>query len=180
MKLIISATDRENSFSLKAACEIQQIYRRLGESFEILDLRSIDFRKALKGPYGAGRSPDLKKACEKVAEAHALVIVCPEYNGSFPGIFKYFLDHWLYPDSFIKKPVCFVGLGGRFGGFRPLEHLTGIFSYRESLLFPEKVYIQNVQKVFSERKEDWPELLRKQAHGFLKFIKAQRSYTNQS
>ena len=166
--LIISATDRENSFSLRVSLRVQEIYLQMGLRFEILDLRSIDFRQALGGPYE--RAPSLRAPLEKVAKARALVIVCPEYNGSFPGIFKYFVDHWIYPGSFIKKPVCLVGLGGRFGGLRALEHLTGLFSYRESLIFPQKVYIQDVERAFQAG--DFLPRLQKQAQGFAQFIKA--------
>ena len=171
--LIIPATDRANSFSLRVSLEVQKIYLQLGERFEILSLRSIDFQKALKGPYEGERPPGLMAHLERVARAPALVIVCPEYNGSFPGIFKYFVDHWIYPGSFIKKPICLIGLGGRFGGLRALEHLTGIFSHRESLLFPEKALIQNVKQAFEEGREaGFLSRLKKQAQGFLKFIKA--------
>ena len=177
--LIIPATDRENSFSLRVSLRVQEIYLQMGLRFEILDLRSIDFRQALGGPY-EGERPALRAPLERVAKARALVIVCPEYNGSFPGIFKYFVDHWIYPDSFIKKPVCLVGLGGRFGGLRALEHLTGLFSYRESLLFPHKVYIQDVESAFQEghkgheghKGQDFLSRLQKQAQGFAQFIKA--------
>lgn len=170
--LIISATDRADSFSLKVSLEVQKIYLQLGERFEVLPLRSIDFQKALQGPYEGKRPAALMPHLKNVARAPALVIVCPEYNGSFPGIFKYFVDHWLYPGSF-KKPICLIGLGGRFGGLRAVEHLTGVFSYRESLLFPEKALIQNVKQAFEEgREKDFLPRLKKQAQGFLKFVRA--------
>ena len=175
MKLIIPATNREGSYSLKVAQTVQDIYQNLGDHCEILDMRSLDFKTLLSNPYPNELPLELKSACDKIVESEALIIVCPEYNGSFPGIFKHFLDHWHYPESFSFKPVCLIGLGGRFGALRPLEHLAAIFSYRNSFLFPEKIFISNVQETFkngSLKDTNILERIKKQAENFIKFVRA--------
>ena len=176
MKLIVSATNRKNSYSLKVSHIVKEIYQKLNETCEILDLRSLDFQDVMEHPYPEELPEGLKPACDKVVEAEALIIVCPEYNGSFPGIFKYFLDHWHYPDSFFYKPVCLVGLSsGGFGALRSIEQLAGVFLYRNSFLFPERVFISHVQKVLKEGRLTDSELLgklNKQAGNFVKFVRA--------
>ncbi|MNL63043.1 NADPH-dependent FMN reductase [compost metagenome] len=97
-----------------------------------------------------------------------------------PGILKYFIDHMKFPESFEYRPVCFVGLGGLFGGLRPVEHLQQIFGYRNAFIFPERVFIMNAFKVISKEGEISDEtvktLLHKQAVGFQKFVHALASH----
>ena len=181
MKLIVSATHREGSFSLKVSQIVKDIYQELGEVYEILDLRSIDFGQALSHPYPEKLPLKLNAVCDKIVKAEALVIVCPEYNGSFPGIFKHFLDHWHFPKSFTHKPVCLVGLSsGQFGALRAMEHLASVFLYRNSFFFPERVLISYVQKVLKDGRitdEFLLELMKKQALNFTKFVRALKTET---
>lgn len=66
----------------------------------------------------------LKKFTHAILAADGLVIVTPEYNGSLPGILKYFIDMLPFPESFEPRPVCFVGLADDIGGaLRPVEQL---------------------------------------------------------
>lgn len=176
MKYIISGTDRPGSNTLKVAQYIQTVYKQLGEEVEILDLRLVKehlhHMDLLYGSPTAG----LKPYVEKVLSSEGLIVVVPEYNGSMPGILKHFIDHLKFPDSFEYRPVCFVGLGGMFGALRPVEHLQGVFGYRNAFIFPERVFIMNVHKVLGAdgkpQDELVKELLLKQAKGFQKFTSA--------
>ena len=115
---------------------------------------------------------------DRLLEADGLICVVPEYNGGFPGALKHFIDHWKYPDSFEHRPVAFIGLGGMFGGLRPVEHLQQIFGYRNAFIFPDRIFMQNVWNVLSEgtlKDEKIGDLLKGQAQGFGRFIKALKS-----
>ena len=180
MKQIVSATNRKGSYSLKTAQAVWNIYSALGESFEILDLSALDWRGALQSPYSDKAPPGLAPACDKILKAEALIIVCPEYNGSFPGVFKFFIDHWHYPGSFAFKPICLIGVGGRFGALRPLEQLSAVFLYRNSFVFPERIFISQIQDRFHKgglQDRDLIQRLEKQARNFLKFIQALKTET---
>ena len=180
MKQIVSATNRKGSYSLQTAQAVQNIYSALGESFEILDLSALNWKDALQSPYSDKPPPGVAPACDKILKAEALTVVCPEYNGSFPGVFKFFIDHWHYPGSFVFKPVCLIGLGGRFGALRPLEQLSALFLYRNSFLFPEKIFISQARDRFHSGKlkdKDLLQRMEKQARNFLKFIKALKTET---
>lgn len=179
MKYIISGTDRPDSNTLKVAQYIQSIYRNLGEDVEIMDLKEMKVHLHENLQYGKP-SEGIKPYMEKVVQSEGLIVVCPEYNGSMPGILKYFIDHLKYPDSFEFRPVCFVGLGGMFGALRPVEHLQQIFGYRNAYIYPERVFIMNVFKVLSAdgqvQDEVIKQLLVKQAQGFRKFTEALKSF----
>ncbi len=175
MKHIISGTDRADSNSLKVSKYIQSLYRTLGEEVEIIDLR--ESRKELaQGPhYGKDQPLSLQAEIGKIAKSDGLIVVCPEYNGSMPGILKYYIDHLTFPDSFEYRPVCFVGLGGMFGGVRPVEHLQQVFGYRNSFIYPQRVFLINVHKNMMQGEPTEPamrDLLRSQAEGFQKFVAA--------
>lgn len=175
MKYIISGTDRPGSNTFKVSKFIQGIYKDLGEDVEIMDLQEL--KKHLHDDllYGTP-SEGMKPYLQKVLSSEGLIVVTPEYNGSMPGILKYFIDHMKFPDSFEFRPVCFVGLGGMFGALRPVEHLQQVFGYRNAFIYPERVFLMNVHKnLDSEGKltdEVAKRLLIQQAQGFRKFTEA--------
>jgi NAD(P)H-dependent FMN reductase len=175
MKYIISGTDRTNSNSLKVSKYIQGLYRDLGEEVGIIDLCEVR-RELAGGPhYGANQPASLQLEMNKVVSSDGLIVVCPEYNGSMPGILKYYIDHMKFPDCFEYRPVCFVGLGGLFGGIRPVEHLQQVFGYRNAFIYPQRVFLMNVHKIMQDEVVADPlmaGLLKSQAEGFQKFTKA--------
>ncbi|AFY01654.1 NADPH-dependent FMN reductase [Bdellovibrio bacteriovorus] len=179
MKYIIAGTDRPDSNTLKVSKIIQGIYKDLGEAVEIIDLK--DLKQHLHDDIHYGKpSEALQPYLNKVLGSEGLIVVCPEYNGSMPGILKYFIDHLKFPESFEYRPVCFVGLGAMFGALRPVEHLQGVFGYRNAFIFPERVFMMNVFKIINAEGQLTDELMKsllvKQAKGFQKFTEALKAY----
>lgn len=181
MKHILVGTDRAGSNSKRIAVLVQEIYKSLGEDTELIELQDVMKGLAASAQYGNITNPELKAATEKIEGSDGLVIVCPEYNGSMPGALKYFIDHWKFPEAFESRPVCFIGLGGMFGGLRPVEHLQQVFGYRNAFIFPQRVFLMNVWNHF-KKSETNPEgtlqdpmilsLLKKQATDFRTFTDA--------
>ncbi len=174
MKYVISGTNRPGSKSLKVAKIIQKLYLEFGETIEVIDLQDMGLNDVI-GHYGDTAPDPMKAAIKKINSSDGLIIVCPEYNGSYPGALKYFIDHWSYPNSFEYRPVCFIGLGWTFGGLRPIEHLQGVFSYRNAFMYPERVFMVNAPKIVTDDDVTDPTikgLLRSQAKGFSAFCKA--------
>lgn len=176
MKYIIAGTDRPDSNTLKIAKYVQSLYLSLGEKVEIIDLRIAKEHLHADLQYGK-HSDGMKPYLDKIVESDGLIVVCPEYNGSMPGVLKYFIDHLKFPESFEYRPVCFVGIGsGAFGGLRPVEHLQQVFGYRNAFIFPERVFVMNAFKVINAENEVTDPLLKelflRQAQGFQKFSKA--------
>lgn len=172
---IIAGTNRPGSRSLQIAQLIQREYTELGVDSEVLDLRSIPLHLIDGSQYSENQPLEMQKAVEKVDQADGLVVVCPEYNGSMPGALKYFIDHWSYPKSFQSRPVAFVGLGGKFGGLRPVEHLQQVFGYRNAYIFPERVFLFNVWDVLDEsqlKDKQLYQMIKSQCEGFSSFIEA--------
>lgn len=179
MKYIVSGTDRKGSRTLQIAKLVQSFYQEAGEQVEVIDLSELPFHEGVThGVYGKELAGKWKEAMVKVSRSEGLHFIVPEYNGSMPGALKYFIDHWKYPDFFEHRPICFVGLGGLFGGLRPVEHLQQVFGFRNSFLYPERVFIMNAVKAIESGQLKDPvvlDLMKKQVIGFQKFVKALQS-----
>ena len=73
------------------------------------------------------------------------MVLSPEYNGSFPGVLKLFIDMLPFPVAFERRPVAFIGLAaGRWGALRAIEQLQGVFGYRNAFVFPNRVFVPGV------------------------------------
>ena len=174
LKLILTSTNRKNALSLSISKIVEKIYRDFGENVKILDLKQIPFTEMVEDPYSEPPS-SLKPYLNQVAQAEGIILICPEYNGGIPGLIKHFIDYWIYPESFVYKPICFIGLGGKFGAFNPISHLQSVFLYRHGFVFPIRVFIQNVSQILKEGEitdKEINKLLLKQAKNFIKFVKA--------
>lgn len=176
MILVISGTDRANSNTAKVARYVHRLFGKHGTESELLDLAELKPTSHGGPHYGIAAPELLAQAVAKVDRADGVYICLPEYNGSMPGALKYFIDHWNYPKSFEFRPMALCGLGGMFGGLRPVEHLQGVLGFRNSFIYPERVFIMNV---FAHLKGvDEPtdpmltKLFEKQVSGFVAFVKA--------
>jgi chromate reductase len=174
MITIVSGTNRPGSNTRRISNLVLALYEELGIPARILDLQ--DLPAALFAPEAYASKPAAFEPFSKaVLDASGLVIVTPEYNGSFPGVLKVFIDHLKFPESFESKPVCFVGLAaGTWGALRSVEQLQQIFGYRNAHLFPTRVFMPGIGGLLdaSGALTD-PELhgrLRKQAAGFAGFV----------
>jgi NAD(P)H-dependent FMN reductase len=108
------------------------------------------------------------------------MIVVPEYNGSFPGMLKYFIDMLKFPESFEKRPVAFVGLAsGMWGALRAVEHLEAVFRYRNAFVFNERVFLPRVETQLNGEDEFVMPLIgdlaQKQVTNFINFARAIRT-----
>lgn len=171
---LIVGTNRPGNNTRKVAAQIESIYRSLGVSLNVLDLANLPQEIYSPSAY-AVKPPAFDVFADAVVNAHGLIVVTPEYNGSMPGVLKYFIDMLKFPESFCKRPVCFIGLSaGPWGALRPIEELELIFGYRKAFVYPERVFIPLIQKLLnSEGRIEDSEIvgrLNSQARGFIDFV----------
>lgn len=172
---IISGTDRANSHALKIARHLEPRYEKLGAEAEIISLEDFPLCDVAGGKY----RKQIKSVGEfnaRVLNCDGLIFVIPEYNGSFPGILKMFIDYLPFPSAFEKLPICMVGEAtGTFGALRAVEQFQGVCGYRNAYIFPERVFIPHVKDNFDEkegiRNSFENELLTDQIHNFYAFVK---------
>jgi NAD(P)H-dependent FMN reductase len=171
--LIISGTNRPDSNAMRVSKLIEGHYRAIGVAPNLFSLTDLP-REIFDGAAYATKPPKMLEIQQRVLDASGLHIVTPEYNGSFPGVLKYFIDMLKFPESFEAKCVAFTGeAAGLWGALRPIEQLAQIFIYRNAHVFPDRVFIPGIsQKFDADGKFNDPainERLAKQAAGFARF-----------
>jgi len=174
MMTLLVGTNRPGSNTRKIANHVEEIYGELKVPLKTLDLANLPAEIFHPSSYAAKPSA-FKPFSDGILQAEGLVVVTPEYNGSVPGILKYFIDMLKFPESFDRRPVCFVGLGaGMWGALRPVEQLQAIFGYRNAYNYPERVFMPHVNELLNETgRLNNPELiqrLKEQATGFVEFV----------
>jgi len=90
-------------------------------------------------------------------------------------VLKYFIDMLKFPESFERRPVCFVGVAaGIWGALRPVEQLQLIFGYRNAFLYPERVFLPSVNDLLTDggmfKDAEILDRLKSQAAGFIDFV----------
>jgi NAD(P)H-dependent FMN reductase len=146
--LIVSGTNRPNSSTLRVARRVEQHYHTAQVRSEFLCLEDLPPEVFSPTAYSA-KPLAFQLIQQKVLDSAGLHIVLPEYNGSFPGVLKYFIDLLKFPESFEHKPAAFVGVAsGIWGGLRAVEQLQLVFGYRNAHIFPDRVFISSVMQKF--------------------------------
>ena len=93
--------------------------------------------------------PSIETFNESILQADGVIFVVPEYNGSFPGILKLFIDYLPFPNAFKGLPIAYVGeSSGAFGAMRAVEQLQMIVAYRMGYSFAERLFINRVKENF--------------------------------
>ena len=170
---IISGTNRPVSNTQHVARAVEERYRQAGVRTDLFSLAELPIEIFL--PDAFEHKPAAFVAVqERVLAAAGLHIIVPEYNGSFPGILKHFIDMLKFPESFEHKPVAFVGVAnGQWGGLRAVEQLQMVFGYRNAHVFPDRIFVPLVQSAINDDGSIAdPELAARfdrQARGFAQF-----------
>ncbi len=157
MITIIAGTNRPNSDTFAVAKYYQeQLSQLVEEPVNLLSLTELPKDMFNPAMYTAeGQSRQLMDLQDLVMiPAQRFVFVSPEYNGSFPGILKFFLDacsiREIGPTYRGKKAVLVGVASGRAGNLRGMEHLTGILNYLGIAVLPLKLPISQIGKLRDE------------------------------
>lgn len=150
MILVISGTNRANSNSLRLAKHCQKVLDANGAQTELLDLANLP--SAVLSPTAYSEKPEgWAPFQEAVDRASGLWVVIPEYNGSYPGALKMFIDLLEHPNSLKNIPSAFVGLAsGRWGALRAVEQMEMVFQYRYAHLFNERLFVPAVHNMLDK------------------------------
>lgn len=150
MIAVIAGTNRPGSKTLAVARLVQKILVDNGDQVTFLDLAALP--PDLMATTSYATKPDgFEVFQEAVLAAQGILTVVPEYNGSFPGILKYFIDMLRFPESLYEMPAGFVGLSsGRWGAIRAVEQLQMIFQYRHAHLYGRRVFIPSIGAAIDE------------------------------
>ncbi len=152
MITVISGSNRAHSATAHFAKAYAELLRNLtSEEVKLLLLEEIphDWFHPLmyKEDY---QTPSLAQLQEEfMIPAEKFVYVSSEYNGSFPGALKLFIDGCSirqYKATFKNKKAALVGVAsGRAGNLRGMDHLTGVLHHVGTIVMPNKLPISGVK-----------------------------------
>ena len=151
---IISGTNRQDSMTLRFSHFVESELKKRCSADEVAIINLLKLPKEIFDPQVYAEKPESFAPFQKqISDSDAIISVLPEYNGSAPGVYKYFIDMLSFPESLRGLPCWFCGISaGRFGSLRSVEHMQQVFEYRNALVFPEYILIPQVENNFSEDK----------------------------
>lgn len=175
MITIFHGTARNDSNSKKVAAIYDKI---LGEKnvqhfyFTLENLETSIFNATF---YTQPKSEQLINIEDGIlAPTDKYIFVIPEYHGSFPGMFKAFIDACDVKKCFHNKKACIVGVAdGRAGNLRGMEHLTNIFNHLRMNVLHLKVPLSQISAHLDENgnltNEEYLKMIYQQIDLFLEF-----------
>ncbi|MDO7851507.1 NADPH-dependent FMN reductase [Hymenobacter convexus] len=175
MITILAGTNRPNSRARRIANYYRRVLSELGAESQILDLAELPADFVATALYAnVGSHPEFNRLAAMLDVGQKLVIVVPEYNASFPGVLKAFIDGLAYPGGIAGKKAALVGLSsGGQGGLLAMAHLSDVLMYLGTAVLPQRVRLPFINQDLNA--EDGlnhdlsRQLLREQAAALLAF-----------
>ena len=174
MITIVAGTNRKNSVSRQVADYYKGILASKGVEVKVVDLAELPGDFIGTALYeNNGKNAAFNTLREQVQGSEKLVFVVPEYNGSFPGVLKAFIDGLKYPEGLRDKKAALIGVSsGVQGGVFAMSHLTDIFNYLGMNVLALKPKLAGIEKNFVDGKitnDLYNQLLNDQADRLIKF-----------
>ncbi len=124
-----------------------------------------------------GQHPALARLQDEIlTPANKWVLVMPEYNGSYPGILKLFIDAVSvrnYKETFKEKKMALIGVAsGRAGNLRGIDQFSNAANYLGFTVFSRKLPISLVKSISNDLEitDDFTkETLQEHARAFIDF-----------
>jgi len=173
MITIFSATNRLNSNTEIVATAYQKLAENQGVETRLFRFSDLPDDFVLSGEFGSPPESFSQVLNEFIAPADKFIFVIPEYNGSYPGIAKLFLDI-IHPKTWEGKKAALVGVAsGRAGNLRGMDHLAAVLNYLKMEVFSRKIPLSSIDKNLDEEgsisNREYRELLENQLKDFLEF-----------
>jgi len=157
MLTVICSTNRKDSRThLFAKNCFDQLQEMAVENVNYINLEDIGAAVLHAGMY----SPDgqdsalAKMQNEMMIPADKFLFIIPEYNGSYPGILKLFIDAISvreYAGTFKGKKAGMIGVSsGRAGSLRSMDHLTDVLNHVGTEVMPSKLPISQIEGLIKE------------------------------
>jgi chromate reductase, NAD(P)H dehydrogenase (quinone) len=174
MITIVSGTNRPESVTRTVVDFYASLLKKRSLDYQVLDISKLPHDFILTALYhNTGKNEEFNKLSRMIAQSDKFVFIVPEYNGSFPGVLKAFIDGLDYPYTFKNKKAALVGISsGMQGGLLALSHLSDIFNYLGMHVLALKVKLAFIKDNFDGTyitNQMYLELMEQQVDEFSKF-----------
>ncbi|MCZ4408961.1 NAD(P)H-dependent oxidoreductase [Cryomorphaceae bacterium 1068] len=173
MITIFSATNRSDSNTELIARNYRKLAEDQGFEARVYSFCDLPGDFLLAENYGDSPESFSQVLKEMIQPVDRFVFIIPEYNGSYPGVTKLFLDT-IKPSVWQGKKAALVGVAtGRAGNLRGMDHLAAVLNYLKMEVYSQKIPLSSVHQHLNESGkialEEYNDLLSQQIKGFLKF-----------
>lgn len=148
---IILGSIRRNRKSIHVAVYLQKLLRGIdGIDPVLLDLRDYSFPVMEERFRFLDNPPEgMAEFSQHLKSADGIIMVSPEYNGSYSGALKNTLDY--FKQEYHKKPMGVVTVSdGQWGGINASHHLLLWILHVKAVASPFKLMVQNVSALFND------------------------------
>jgi NAD(P)H-dependent FMN reductase len=171
---LICGTNRKDAISLQVTEYYEKVLKELGCQTILINLSQLPTDFAFSALYdNYGKNDTFNYYVDLMLESKKYVFVVPEYNGSFPGALKTFIDGLAYPNTFRNKKGALVGLAsGGHAASLALSHLTDILNFCGLNLLAYKPRLDHIElnvKEGSLANVKYMQMLEKQAKLLVEF-----------
>jgi NAD(P)H-dependent FMN reductase len=164
---ILLGTVRQGRQSHRAAYYLEKQLKKQGVNTDLIDLAKHPL-PVFGSPESGGSSTRkiINDIGMRLEQADALILVTPEYHGSFSGALKNALDY--YWSEFQKKPVGVVAASsGRMAGINAATQLQHVILSLGAFPLPSKFLVSNINQAFNDLYEPQLEQIKTRARKFL-------------
>lgn len=153
MITIINATNRPDNKTRVVVDAYNELLQETGAETQIFDMAELPADFIFNASYGK-KSPEMEAIItNRLDPADKLIVISPEYNGSFPGVFKAFIDA-IHPKHFYGKKAALVGVAsGRAGNLRGMDHLTDVLHHLGVEVLSYKVPISRLDALMQGQQQ---------------------------
>jgi len=174
MYTIVSSTNRAGALSLQIAKYYAEQFEKRGIESQVLSLADLPHDFVYSALYdNNGKNEVFNIERDKLTNSEKLIFIIPEYNGSFPGILKAFMDGMGYPQGVRGKKAALCGISsGMMGSALAMSHFTDILNYLGCSVYADKPRITAIDKSFKEgafQESLYSDLVDEQIDAFVKF-----------
>lgn len=147
---IISGSPRVNSVTRRVALNVKKwLDSNSDHETGIIDMKDWSLPPVQSVFVSVDRTPDQFKAlAERIFNAHAFILVTPEYNGSYSPSMKNLLDH--FPKQHHKPFGIVTASPGALGGIRASQQLLQLIPALFGIASPYLLIVPTVDKKFDE------------------------------
>lgn len=164
---IISGSPRVNSVTRRVAINLKNwLDSNTDHEANIIDMKDWDLPPVQSVFVSVDRTPEeFKPLAERIFKAEAIILVTPEYNGSYSPAMKNLLDH--FPKQHHKPFGIVTASPGAFGGIRASQQLLQLIPSLFGIASPYMLIVPAVDKKFDEQGNLTEPSFEKSIHNFI-------------
>ncbi|MBK7359572.1 MAG: NAD(P)H-dependent oxidoreductase [Saprospiraceae bacterium] len=151
--LVISGTNRKGSATLEISKKLCGIMTKMHVEHRFVNLEDFTELLSKQAPYKSlENDSELVNFQDSILiPSEKFIFVIPEYNGSFPGFLKWWIDTFSIrkaAESYKFKKAAFIGVSdGINGNVRGIDHFMAVCRYLKMVIYPGFVYFPSIVKV---------------------------------